>query len=274
MAAHPIQQPTSELGDKVFDDCFETLMKGGEVDFSYDIHNKDRTIGARLGGGIGHEHGFNAPPGKAAARFDGEAGQSFGAFLSEGVTFILTGEANDYVGKGMGGGRIVIKAPENDAGDPHLIGNTVLYGATGGQLFVAGRGGERLCIRNSGATAVVEGAGDHACEYMTGGTVVVLGPTGWNMGAGMTGGQAYVWDPEMRLRARVNPELVDLHRPRRGDLAELLELIADHAELTGSQKAYSLLENWDAESEHFWRLAPKAEVAKIESAHEGSLAGK
>ncbi|HVL51958.1 MAG TPA: glutamate synthase large subunit [Actinomycetota bacterium] len=273
VASHPIQQPTSELGDEVFDACIKTLLEGGEVDVSFPIHNKDRTIGARLGGAVAHDHGDKAPPGKATVRFEGEAGQSFGAFLSDGVDFILTGEANDYVGKGMGGGRIVIKAPENDAGEPHLIGNTVLYGATGGKIFVAGRGGERLCVRNSGAVAVVEGAGDHACEYMTGGTVVILGPTGWNMGAGMTGGQAYVWDPELRLRARVNPELVDLHRPRRGDLAELLELLADHAELTGSARAYSILKNWENESQHFWRLAPKAEVAKIESAHEGSLAG-
>src|SRR5207248_2703129 len=120
---------------------------------------------------------------------------------------VLGDRVYDDAGKGMGGGRIVIVAPEDDAGDPYLIGNTCLYGATGGQLFVAGRAGERFCVRNSGATTVVEGAGDHACEYMTGGTVVILGPTGWNLGAGMTGGQAYVYDPELSLPAKVNPEL-------------------------------------------------------------------
>ena len=249
-------------------------MSGKSVELHYPIHNSDRTVGARLGGAIGYEYGAQAPPGKALVKFDGEAGQSFGAFLTEGVTFILTGEANDYVGKGMGGGRIVIKAPDNDAGDPHLVGNTVLYGATGGQLFVAGRAGERFAIRNSGAVTVTEGVGDHACEYMTGGTVVVLGPTGWNMGAGMTGGQAYVWDPEVRLPARVNPDLVDLHRPAEIYQADLLELIADHAELTGSPRAFEILEQWDEQARHFWRLAPKAEVARIEGAHEGSVASK
>ncbi|HEX2259843.1 MAG TPA: glutamate synthase large subunit [Actinomycetota bacterium] len=271
---HPIQRPRSELGDRVYDDTIEAVMSGKTVKLQYPIHNSDRTVGARLGGAIGHEFGAEAPPGKAVVTFDGEAGQSFGAFLTEGITFILTGEANDYVGKGMGGGRIVIKAPDNDAGDPHLVGNTVLYGATGGQLFVAGRAGERFAIRNSGAVTVTEGVGDHACEYMTGGTVVVLGPTGWNMGAGMTGGQAYVWDPEVRLPARVNPDLVDLHRPAEIYQADLLELIADHAELTGSPRAFEILEQWDEQARHFWRLAPKAEVARIEGAHEGSVASK
>jgi glutamate synthase (ferredoxin) len=274
VAPHPIQRPTSELGDRVFEDAFELIMGGEQVELSYPIHNSDRTVGARLGGAIAHEYGERPPPGKARVTFTGEAGQSFGAFLTHGVEFVLTGEANDYVGKGMGGGRVVIKAPENDAGDPHLIGNTVLYGATGGQLFVAGKAGERFCIRNSGATSVIEGVGDHACEYMTGGTVVVLGPTGWNMGAGMTGGQAFVWDPEARLRARVNPELVDLHRPHRVHQAELLELIADHAELTGSVRALKILEDWDSEGGHFWRIAPKADVARLEAAHEGSVSSK
>lgn len=274
VAHDPIQRPTAPLGDTLTEAALETVLNGGYLELSYPVHNSDRTLGARLGGAIAHEHGAGAPPGKVKVTFDGEAGQSFGAFLSEGIEFVLIGEANDYVGKGMGGGRIVVKVPANDAGDPHLIGNTVLYGATGGSLFVEGKAGERFCVRNSGATTVVEGVGDHACEYMTGGTVVVLGPTGWNMGAGMTGGQAFVWDPEARLRARVNPELVDLHRPPRAQMAELLELIADHAELTGSKKAFDILGDWDAQSKHFWRLAPKADVAKLEAAHEGSLSGK
>ncbi|MGQ0679728.1 MAG: glutamate synthase large subunit [Actinomycetota bacterium] len=274
VAHHPIQRPMSELGDKVFEAAIGTALGGGEVELGYPIHNSDRSVGARLGGAIAHEHADRTPPGKVRAIFSGEAGQSFGAFLSAGVEFVLVGEANDYVGKGMGGGSIVVKAPDNDAGEPYLIGNTVLYGATGGRLFVEGRAGERFCVRNSGASAVVEGVGDHACEYMTGGTVVVLGPTGCNMGAGMSGGQAFVWDPEARLRARVNPELVDLHRPPRAQMAQLLELIADHAELTGSARAFEILENWDCQSGHFWRLAPKADVAKLEAAHEGSVASK
>src|SRR5206468_8261652 len=127
--------------------------------------------------------------------------------------FHLVGEANDYRGKGMGGGRVVIATPPDDAGDPWLLGNVALYGATGGELYVAGRAGERFAVRNSGATAVVEGIGGHGCEYMTGGTVVVLGLVGQNLGAGMTGGEAYVYDPEAGLPARVNPELVDVTRP-------------------------------------------------------------
>ena len=140
--------------------------------------------------------GAGPPPGRVRARFQGSAGQSFGAFLAAGVQLELVGEANDYVGKGMGGGRIVIRPPADDAGDPVLLGNTVLYGATGGELFCAGRAGERFAVRNSGATAVVEGVGEHACEYMTSGTVVVLGGFGRNVGAGMSGGELYVHDPD------------------------------------------------------------------------------
>src|SRR4029077_12035433 len=145
------------------------------------------------------EWGDTSPRGTAKARFDGSAGQSFGAFLTDGIELDLVGEANDYVGKGMGGGRIVVRPPDNDGGYPVLAGNTCLYGATGGNVYIAGTVGERFGVRNSGANAVVEGAGDHACEYMTGGTIVILGPVGYNVGAGMTGGACYVWDPGVRL---------------------------------------------------------------------------
>jgi glutamate synthase domain-containing protein 3 len=266
-----MQRVRSELGNRVFEDAFDAIREGRSIELAYPIHNSDRTVGAQLGGAIGHEFGEGEPPGHATIRFAGEAGQSFGAFLTHGVTFLLSGEANDYVAKGMGGGRIVITPPEDDAGDPHLVGNTVLYGATGGELFVAGKGGERFCVRNSGAVSVIEGVGDHCCEYMTGGTTVVLGPTGWNLGAGMTGGEAFVWDPDLRLPARVNPELVDIHHPDGTLLKRARDLIEQHAELTGSERAAWLLANWDAESGHFWRVAAKAEVARIESAHEGSV---
>jgi glutamate synthase domain-containing protein 2/glutamate synthase domain-containing protein 1/glutamate synthase domain-containing protein 3 len=272
VGSHPIQSPTSDLGDRLFEEAFSAVCGGREVVLHYPITNSDRTVGARLGGAIAHDFGMTPPPGRVTVHFNGQAGQSFGAFLTHGVAFQLTGEANDYVGKGMGGGTIAIAPPPDDAGDPFLAGNTVLYGATGGRLFIAGRAGERFCVRNSGALAVVEGVGDHACEYMTGGTVVVLGPVGWNLGAGMTGGQAYVWDPELSLPARVNPELVNLHRPDEQFQSELIEIIADHAEVTGSPRALYLLENWESEARHFWRVAPKAEVAKIEGAHEGSIA--
>ncbi|HET9937620.1 MAG TPA: hypothetical protein VFQ28_02435, partial [Gaiella sp.] len=177
------------------------------VEPSYEITNGDRAIGARLGGAIAKVAGDAPPAGRVRAHFEGAAGQSFGAFLTAGVELRLVGEANDYVGKAMSGGRIVISPPAADAGDPCLVGNTVLYGATGGELFCAGSAGERFAVRNSGAVAVVEGVGDHACEYMTRGTVVVLGGHGRNLGAGMTGGEAFLLGADERL---VNDELVAL----------------------------------------------------------------
>ncbi|HZI38803.1 MAG TPA: glutamate synthase-related protein, partial [Acidimicrobiia bacterium] len=188
VAGVDIQRPRSELGRRLTEDAFYSLWEGQDLTLDYTITNADRTVGAEIGGTIGIEWGDGLPPGTVQARYSGVAGQSFGAFLADGVTLELTGEANDYVGKGMGGGRIIIRPPADDAGQPVLAGNTLLYGATGGQLFVAGRVGERFAVRNSGAVAVVEGTGDHCCEYMTGGTVVLLGATGYNLGAGMTGG--------------------------------------------------------------------------------------
>jgi glutamate synthase (ferredoxin) len=276
----PIQKPSSRLGDVVCAGALPAIRQGRDVELSFAIENADRSVGARLGGALALEFGVAPPPGSARVSFTGSAGQSFGAFLTDGIEFSLTGEANDYVGKGMGGGRIAIRPPANDAGDPHLLGNTVLYGATGGELFCAGRAGERFAVRNSGAVAVVEGVGEHACEYMTGGAVVVLGSVGHNFGAGMTGGEAFVYDPGIGLRAMVNPELVDVHRLV-GDhqlLAEqairLHSLIERHAAHTGSLAARSILENWGEALHHFWRVAPRADVARIENQHEGTLAAR
>jgi glutamate synthase domain-containing protein 3 len=169
----------------------------------------------------------------------------------------------------MAGGRVVVKPPENDAGDPHLVGNTVLYGATGGRLFVGGRAGERFAVRNSGAVAVVEGTGDHACEYMTAGAVVILGPTGKNLGAGMSGGEAYVYDPHGDLDSRINPQLVASYEPTSGQLESLRRVVARHAELTGSGLAASLLERWAEDAASFKRVAPVAEVARLEALFQG-----
>jgi glutamate synthase (ferredoxin) len=267
----PVQRPRSELDARLLEDAFSTVWEGGETTLEYEIGNADRTIGASLGGAIGLEFGQLFPPGSVTARFTGAAGQSFGAFLAEGVTLELDGEAQDYVGKGMGGGRIVVRPPADDTGDPVLAGNTVLYGATNGQLFVAGRVGERFCVRNSGATAVVEGAGDHACEYMTGGTVVILGEFGYNLGAGMTGGQAYVHDPRHLLVTRLNRQLVDATLPDDEQADELRFLIECHRELTGSSAATRMLDDWDATLPAFWRVAPVSEVARIERVNEGVL---
>jgi len=229
-------------------------------------------VGARLGGLIGRRLGSGRPPGRVRARFQGAAGQSFGAFLAAGVELDLVGEANDYVGKAMSGGRIVLRPPAGDAGDPVLAGNTVLYGATGGELYCAGRAGERFAVRNSGATAVVEGVGDHACEYMTAGTVVVLGPFGRNLGAGMSGGQVYVHDPEGLLALRLNGDLVRME-PLAAPADELRRLLERHLRYTGSPRAAALLERFDEAAREFRRVAPKADVARLEDRHEGTLAG-
>jgi glutamate synthase domain-containing protein 2/glutamate synthase domain-containing protein 1/glutamate synthase domain-containing protein 3 len=266
----PIQKPRSELGDRLYADGIAALRDGLEIQLDYAITTADRTVGAKLGCALGYELGLNRSSGRVRARFEGEAGQSFGAFLSEGIELHLVGEANDYVCKGMGGGRVVISPPANDAGDPYLVGNTVLYGATGGQLYVAGRAGERFAVRNSGAVAVVEGTGDHACEYMTSGAVVVLGPTGRNFGAGMSGGEAYVYDPELDLDANLNTQLVAAYEPTAGQLESLRRIVARHVDATGSAVAGEILESWETSSEHFRRVAPVAEVARLEALFEGT----
>jgi glutamate synthase (ferredoxin) len=258
------------LGDRVTAEAIGGLEAGDLVHLRYPIANTDRAVGARLGVAIASRYGSRPPAGRARIEFAGTAGQSFGAFLAAGVELRLEGAANDYVGKGMGGGRLVIRPPADDAGDPVLVGNTVLYGATAGELFCAGRAGERFAVRNSGATAVVEGTGDHCCEYMTGGTVVVLGPVGRNLGAGMTGGEVFLYDEGERVPERLNGELVLARRPVDLELVRLRELIVAHAELTGSATAAAVLANWDRAAGSFWRVAPHDEVAAIERAHEGT----
>lgn len=266
VAREPIQDPRGELGDRVFEDALETIFLGGITEYTYPIGNADRTVGARLGGAVGLEFGSAPPPGLARLRFGGSAGQSFGAFVTAGIELVLDGEANDYVGKGLGGGRLVIRPPADDAGDPVLVGNTVLYGATGGELFIAGRAGERFAVRNSGATAVVEGTGDHPCEYMTGGTVVVLGTTGNNVGAGMSGGECFVFDPTGDVLARVNRQLVEARRPDGPQVGRVRELVERHAVLTNSVRAARLLADWDRSVEAIWRIAPKTELERVASA--------
>ncbi|MNT05561.1 Glutamate synthase [NADPH] large chain precursor [compost metagenome] len=203
-------------------------------------------------------------------KFSGSAGQSFGVWNASGLHLELEGDANDYVGKGMAGGRVVIYPPKDAAYKPDesiIIGNTCLYGATGGQLFAAGVAGERFGVRNSGALAVIEGAGDHCCEYMTGGSVIVLGETGYNFGAGMTGGFAFVFDRAEKFAYRYNNELVDINLINGEAMgmyrAYLLEKIAKHVELTGSETGRAMLENFDDYVDYFWLVKPKA--AKLDS---------
>jgi glutamate synthase domain-containing protein 3 len=236
------------------------------VEPGYEITNADRAIGARLGGAIAKAVGSASPAGRVRARFEGSAGQSFGAFLVTGVELSLVGEANDYVGKSMSGGRIVVAPPADDAGDACLVGNTVLYGATGGELFVAGSAGERFAVRNSGALAVVEGVGDHACEYMTRGTVVVIGHHGRNVGAGMTGGEAFLLDLDPSL---VNHDLVTVVEVDRSAAERLVGLIERHRDLTGSARAAALLADPEASLRRFRRLVPRPAVTETEEIVEG-----
>jgi glutamate synthase domain-containing protein 2/glutamate synthase domain-containing protein 1/glutamate synthase domain-containing protein 3 len=262
-----LQDPRSELGDQLLADAYRAIWDGDDVSLAYPVANGDRSVGAALSGALALEYGTLPPRGTARVLLHGSAGQSFGVFLGHGVELTLVGEANDYVGKGMGGGRIVIRPPADDANlldrrhagsSTVLAGNTCLYGATGGELFVAGAVGERFAVRNSGALAIVEAVGDHCCEYMTGGTVVVLGRMGYNLGAGMTGGQAFAWDPvPERVLGRVNHALVEVLRPDHDALEELRYLVERHAELTGSGRASELLARWDDEVEHLWHILPQ-----------------
>jgi glutamate synthase (ferredoxin) len=260
----------SALGDRVFEAAWPAIHAGRFIRRSFAISNADRSVGARLGGAIAGAFGPQPPPGSAAVSFRGQAGQSFGAFLSAGVSLFLTGEANDYVGKAMAGGTIAISPPENDAGRPTLAGNAVLYGATGGELFVAGRSGERFAVRNSGATAVVEGVGHHGCEYMTGGTVVVLGPTGPNLGAGMTGGEVIVLDDTGELDRWLNDELVVARPAAREELDRVWRLVSRHHELTGSALAAGLLANRPAAESRFRIILPRPDVVAVAALAEGS----
>ena len=234
--------------------------------FGFEVRNFNRSIGARIAGEMARQHGNE---GMADSPLDillrGTAGQSFGVWNVSGLNLTLIGDANDYVGKGMAGGKIVIRPPEGVsyvARDTAIIGNTCLYGATGGSLFAAGMAGERFGVRNSGATAIIEGAGDHCCEYMTDGVVVVLGRTGVNFGAGMTGGFAYVLDIDRDFVDRYNHELIDIHRIRPESMEAYLHhlrgLIMQHVEETGSQWGELILDDYRTYLPKFWVVKPKA----------------
>ncbi len=241
-----------------------------------EIENRHRTVGAGLAYAVAKRHGDSGLPRETIrVRFTGTAGQSFGAFLVGGVHFHLFGQANDYVGKCMAGGEIVVRPDRGATFAPHenvIVGNTVLYGASGGELYASGQAGERFAVRNSGATAVVEGVGDHGCEYMTGGTVVVLGPTGYNFGAGMTGGEAFILDEEGRFSARLNDQMVTAHPLETGDFRRLRKLLLNHYEKTSSPKAAELLRNWERNRSRFLRVSPRAEVGALSQGDEGAIA--
>jgi glutamate synthase domain-containing protein 3 len=229
---------------------------------SFAIRNVHRTVGAMLGGDIARIYGSaGLPDGTVHFRFKGSAGQSFGAFVPNGVTLELEGDANDYLGKGLSGGRIIAYPPKTSSFLPEesiLAGNVVLYGATSGEVFLNGIAGERFAVRNSGATAVVEGVGDHGCEYMTNGTVVVVGKTGRNFAAGMSGGIAYVYDDREDFSARrCNKASVDLEPlVLTADVDLVRGLLERHRDLTGSPRAAWILEHWADAQPHFIKVFP------------------
>ena len=265
------------LDDEILDDVRESIDSESPITRAYKIRNVDRAVGARVSGYIAKRYGDDGlQPGTIDLIMHGSAGQSFGAFLARGVRLHLVGEANDYVGKGMGGGAIAVRAPE-DAGfswqEGVLVGNTVLYGATGGSLFIAGQAGERFGVRNSGARAVVEGIGDHGCEYMTGGRVAVLGPTGRNFAAGMSGGIAYVLDEDSTFHRRCNPSMVDLEEVRtRRDRETLRDLIEAHVEYTDSARGREILADWAKYLPLFVKIMPRDYKRALQERAEEALA--
>jgi glutamate synthase (NADPH/NADH) large chain len=251
------------------------IDKQEHVSFIQPVRNVNRTVGAMLSGEIAKKYGHEGLPDDTLhIQLKGTAGQSFGAFLARGVTLDLVGDSNDYVGKGLSGGRIIIR-PTNDfrgrSEENIICGNTVLYGAIEGEAFFRGVAGERFAVRNSGARAVVEGTGDHGCEYMTGGTVVVLGETGRNFAAGMSGGVAFVFDPDSSFAGKCNQAMVALepvvpHAEQQGsgaawhygqtDESLLKDLVERHFQFTGSTRAKALLENWDLARRQFVKVFP------------------
>ena len=283
--------------DKRLIELSRSALEGGEkTSFIMPIRNVNRSVGAMLSGEVARRHGHEGlPQDTIHIQFNGTAGQSFAAFLAHGVTLDLVGQANDYVGKGLSGGRVIVRPAHEFQGPSDaniIVGNTVLYGAIEGEAFLSGVSGERFAVRNSGATAVVEGTGDHGCEYMTGGTVVVLGATGRNFAAGMSGGVAYVWDPGAQFAAHCNTAMVALEPLRttaeqiaevepalwhRGECDEIIlkQLIEQHLRCTGSQVAARLLSQWEKARAEFVKVFPhEYRRALAEQAHRGRSVGE
>jgi glutamate synthase (ferredoxin) len=261
------------------------LEHGMPVEIAAFIRNADRTVGTMLGSEVTRRYGAaGLPDDTIKIAFTGSAGQSFGAFIPRGITMTLVGDANDGFGKGLSGGKMIAYPPKRStfrSEDNIIVGNVAFYGATSGEAYVRGVAGERFCVRNSGAHVVVEGVGDHGCEYMTGGRVVVLGRTGRNFAAGMSGGIAYVLDREGQFQARCNREMVDLEPLIEADDIDYVRVaIMKHATLTGSRYAESILANWSPMQRKFFKIMPRdykralaAEARRLqEEAHEAAMA--
>jgi glutamate synthase (ferredoxin) len=242
--------------------CEPALERGEKVTATLEIKNVNRVVGTLLGSEITRRHGAQGlPEDTVTLHFKGSAGQSFGAFMPRGLTWILEGDANDYLGKGLSGGKIIVYPPEGStfvAEENIITGNVAFYGATAGEAYIGGMAGERFCVRNSGIAAVVEAVGDHGCEYMTGGRVVVLGPTGRNFAAGMSGGVAYVLDEAGDFSLRCNQQMVLLERPENAEeLEEIRQLIQRHAHYTRSRRALKVLALWEQMAPRFVKVMPK-----------------
>jgi glutamate synthase (NADPH/NADH) large chain len=275
-------KPQDHELDKALDrqliaDCAETIAEGVPIDLEYPIRNTNRTVGTMLGAEVTrHWGGEGLPEGTIQIAFRGSAGQSFGAFVPKGITLRLEGDANDYLGKGLSGGNITVFPPKDSpfaAEDNIVAGNVILYGATAGHVFLRGRVGERFCVRNSGATAVVEGVGDHGCEYMTGGRAVILGPTGRNFAAGMSGGLAFVYDPDRMLYRRLNHDMVDLDPLDDDDREWLRAIIRRHVAETGSTVGERILASWWNAVEQFQKVFPKDYKRVLEAARDAEERG-
>ena len=247
---------------------------GAHCEKKIKISNVDRTFGTLLGAEITRKHPEGLAEDTIVIDCEGAGGQSFGAFLPKGLTLRLTGDGNDYFGKGLSGGKLIVKVPDDAKYDPSeniIIGNVALYGATSGEAYIAGMAGERFCIRNSGVTAVAEGVGEHGCEYMTGGRVVILGPTGKNFAAGMSGGVAYVLDEGNKLYRNLNKQLVNMESvDNKADREELHRILERHVEATGSKKAKKILADFDAQVVHFKKIIPSdyKEMLKLTAKNE------
>ena len=248
------------LDNALIEECKNAIHKGEKVSFESHIVNTNRTVGTMLSNEIAKVWEANdLPEDTIEINFKGSAGQSFASWLVKGITFKLEGDANDFVGKGLSGGKLVIYPPKNSqfkAEDNILLGNVALYGATEGEAYFRGIAAERFCVRNSGASVVVEGIGDHGCEYMTGGKAVILGPTGRNFGAGMSGGIAYIYNDKGNFEENCNSETFELETLLDEDLNDLKDLITRHSDYTDSAVAKEILDNWETESQKFVKVMP------------------
>jgi glutamate synthase (NADPH/NADH) large chain/glutamate synthase (ferredoxin) len=278
----------SNLDTRLIERARPAIDKGEKIRFIEVARNVNRTVGAKLSGAVTRVHPEGLPDDTIHIQLEGTGGQSFGAFLARGITLYLIGDANDYTGKGLSGGRVVVRPSldfRGEAARNTIVGNTVMYGATSGEAYFCGVAGERFAVRLSGATAVVEGTGDHGCEYMTGGTVAVLGKTGRNFAAGMSGGVAYVYDEDGQFDTRCNLSMVTLERilpdeeqktsvPRaiwhndQTDEAQLKKLLEDHNRWTGSKRVRELLDNWAASRSKFVKVFPTEYKRALSEMHE------